>query len=59
MSFDSSSAGVEGRFRTENIENTAELRAIRAVNHAAFGESEEADLVDKLRADGSALISRG
>jgi putative acetyltransferase len=50
-------AGAEVCIRGENMENTAELRAIRAVNEAAFGEAEEADLVDKLRSDGSALVS--
>jgi putative acetyltransferase len=57
VSLNSSSARVEVRIRTENKENTAELLAIRAVNEAAFGEGDEADLVDKLRADGSALVS--
>jgi|HubBroStandDraft_5_1064220.scaffolds.fasta_scaffold421309_2 putative acetyltransferase len=57
MCLNPSSAGVEVRIRTENIENSAELRAIRAVNEAAFGEVAEADLVDKLRGDGSALVS--
>lgn len=43
--------------RSENLENIGELQAIRAVNVAAFGEIGEADLVDKLRADGHVLIS--
>ena len=43
--------------RMEDAEDAAELRAIRAVNEAAFGEAAEADLVDQLRSDGSALIS--
>ena len=30
---------------------------IRTVNEAAFGDLDEADLVDRLRADGYALIS--
>lgn len=45
------------RIRIENSENPNELLAIRAVNEAAFGGSEEADLVDQLRAGNSALIS--
>jgi len=57
MSWNSSSADIEVHIRTENIENPAELRAIRTVNQAAFGDAEEADLVDKLRGDGSALVS--
>jgi len=43
--------------RGENSESAEERSAIRAVNKAAFGGSEEADLVDKARADGDALIS--
>jgi putative acetyltransferase len=57
MSLNSCSAGVEVFIRTENTKNTAELQAIRTVNEAAFGEAEEADLVDRLRSDGSALVS--
>ena len=43
--------------RTENSENANELRAIREVNETAFGGTEEADLVDKLRGGGSVLHS--
>jgi len=43
--------------RIENPESPDELAAIRAVNAAAFGRIDEADLVDKLRADGHALLS--
>lgn len=44
------------RIRVENPANALELSAIRAVNEAAFGGSEEADLIDNLRGD-HALIS--
>ena len=43
--------------RLEHIENIAERSLIRAINQAAFGRPDEADLVDKLRADGNALLS--
>jgi putative acetyltransferase len=42
--------------RVENPTSGPEHLIIRAVNEAAFGGSEEADLVDQLR-DGQALIS--
>jgi predicted N-acetyltransferase YhbS len=42
--------------RIEDSGNLGERSVIRAVNTAAFGGSEEADLVDKLRAE-RALIS--
>jgi len=45
------------RIRTENTASVDEHAAIRAVNAAAFGRSDEADLVDKLRAGGHAPIS--
>jgi putative acetyltransferase len=45
------------RVRTENTQDLADIRGIRAVNEAAFGGSEEADLVDRLRADGNVLVS--
>ena len=38
-------------------EDSAEWAVIRSINEAAFGGLEEADLVDKLRADGDALLS--
>lgn len=44
------------RIRVENPTSAPEHLVIRAVNEAAFGGSEEADLVDKLRGD-QALIS--
>jgi putative acetyltransferase len=43
--------------RFENPESGDERAAIRAVNAAAFGGFDEADLVDKLRTDAHALIS--
>jgi putative acetyltransferase len=39
------------------MENVDEQASIRAVNEAAFGGSEEADLVDKLRGSEHALVS--
>lgn len=53
----SSSADFDVRIRTENVESIAELQAIRAVNEAAFGDADEADLVDALRRHGSVLVS--
>ncbi|MGH9630712.1 MAG: GNAT family N-acetyltransferase [Bryobacteraceae bacterium] len=44
------------RIRVENPASAREHLLIRAVNEAAFGGSEEADLVDKLRGN-QALIS--
>ena len=44
------------RIRAENPTSPSEHLVIRAVNEAAFGGSEEADLIDKLRGD-QALIS--
>lgn len=55
MSLNPTTAGVE--IRTENSAQLAELQSIRAVNEAAFGEAAEADLVDKLRSAGHALVS--
>lgn len=43
--------------RVENGENTEERSVIRSINEAAFGTPDEADLVDKLRFEGDALIS--
>ncbi len=43
--------------RIENPESADERAAIRAVNAAAFGRPDEANLVDKLRGDGQALLS--
>lgn len=45
------------RIRIENPESEGDRAAIRAVHAAAFGRSDEADLVDKLRADGHAILS--
>lgn len=45
------------RIRMENPDDYAERAAIRAVNEAAFAGAEEADLVDRVRSDGHALIS--
>lgn len=38
-------------------EEAGDRAAVRRVNEAAFGGSEEADLVDRLRADGLVLLS--
>jgi len=43
--------------RVEDSESLEERSLIRTINEAAFGISDEADLVDKLRAEGHALIS--
>ena len=43
--------------RVEDIESAEERSSIHRVNEAAFGGSEEATLVDKLRADGHVLLS--
>jgi putative acetyltransferase len=43
--------------RLEQPENRTEQQAIRSVNESAFGGNEEADLVDRLRAEGHTLIS--
>jgi len=45
------------RIRIENSENPDECAAVRVVNESAFRSSEEADLVDKLRARRDALVS--
>ena len=45
------------KIRPENSASAAELAGIRKINIAAFGGVEEADLVDKLREDGHALLS--
>jgi len=57
MSLKSPSADSCVRIRIENTESVDERATIRAVNEVAFGGSDEADLVDKLRGDGQALIS--
>jgi putative acetyltransferase len=43
--------------RGENGENAEERSLIRSINEAAFGGSEEADLVDQLRTERDALLS--
>lgn len=43
--------------RLEDCENPGEPQRIHAVNQAAFGGSFEADLVDRLRTEGHALLS--
>jgi putative acetyltransferase len=43
--------------RAENCNSFVELLAIRAVNEAAFGRQDEADLVDNLRTAGEVLAS--
>jgi putative acetyltransferase len=43
--------------RSENSESAGERAVIRSINEAAFGGCEEADLVDKLRANGDVLES--
>jgi putative acetyltransferase len=45
------------RIRPENPDSPNDRAAIHAVNVAAFGRSDEADLVDHLRDDGIVLIS--
>jgi putative acetyltransferase len=57
MSVNSSSAGHSVRIRAERTASVGERSAIRSVIEAAFGGSEEADLVDKLRSDEHALLS--
>jgi putative acetyltransferase len=57
MSLKSSAADPRVRVRIENTESLDERAAIRAVNEAAFGGAEEADLVDNLRGDDHALLS--
>jgi len=43
--------------RGENTEDAGERSVIHAINAAAFGCRDEADLVDKLRAEGVVLVS--
>jgi putative acetyltransferase len=45
------------RVRGENGENVAERSVIHSIHEAAFGDSEEADLVDNLRTAGDVLVS--
>ena len=57
MSVESLSAEEFVNIRVEDSDSFEERSVIRTVNEAAFGGPDEADLVDKLRADGQALIS--
>jgi predicted N-acetyltransferase YhbS len=43
--------------RVENSQSAEESALIRSINETAFGGTEEADLVDKLRADDDAVLS--
>jgi putative acetyltransferase len=43
--------------RRENADDAGEQSAIRFINKVAFGGAEEADLVDRLRAEGAVLVS--
>jgi putative acetyltransferase len=43
--------------RCEDAGNTLERLAVRAVNEAAFGRPDEADLVDRLRTEVAVLLS--
>ena len=43
--------------RVENAHSAEERRAVWAVNQAAFARADEADLVDKLRDGGFAILS--
>ena len=57
MSLKSLPADHAVRIRIENTGSVDEHATIRAINAAAFGGPDEADLVDKLREDEHALIS--
>jgi putative acetyltransferase len=57
MPFESSAPDSPVHIRIENSESSEELSMIRAVNEAAFGGTEESDLIDKLRSGGHALVS--
>jgi putative acetyltransferase len=57
MSLESPRADVCVRTRIEASGSLEERSAIRAVNTAALGGLYEADLIDKLRTDGNAIIS--
>ena len=57
MSIESLRADDSVNIRIEDSESFEECSVIRTVNEAAFGGLDEADLVDRLRADGYALIS--
>lgn len=57
MAGQSFAAGRPVRIRIENLDSVDERAGIRAVNRAAFGRSDEADLVDQLRGDEHTLVS--
>src|SRR4051812_14243410 len=57
MSLKSLAAAHSVHIRIEDSGSVSERSMIRAVNEAAFGGSEEADLVDRLRGDKHALLS--
>jgi len=57
MSLDLSGAGHAPCIRAEDAGSRHERASIRAVNTAGFGRSDEADLVDNLRANRYALAS--
>jgi putative acetyltransferase len=57
MSVESLSAYDSVNIRAEHRDSFEERLLIRRINEAAFGGPDEADLVDKLRTDGHALIS--
>src|SRR5437763_15708675 len=57
MSVEAPSAYDSVHIRAEDCDSFEERLVIRTINEAAFGGPDEADLVDKLRADGYALIS--
>ncbi len=48
---------VDAIIRCERIGDAQEQSAVRSVNEAAFGRSDEADLVDSLRREGAFLLS--
>ena len=57
MSIELLSADDSVNIRVEDSESLDERLLIRRINETAFGGPDEADLVDKLRADGHVLIS--
>ena len=57
MSAESCSAYDLVNIRVEDRDSSEEHSVIRTINEAAFGGPDEADLVDKLRTDGHALLS--
>ena len=57
MSIHPLKAGHPVNVRIEDSGSFEERSTIRTINEAAFGGPDEADLVDRLRADGHALVS--